>query len=89
MLACDLLLVGTQQCSAADNVDAGGIGVPGVPAFTAIAICESLRSACQVAAYFKARKPRSKVLLLDANADVTSKGPLFKKAWNDLYKGII
>jgi NADPH-dependent 2,4-dienoyl-CoA reductase/sulfur reductase-like enzyme len=45
--------------------------------------------ACQVAAYFKARKPRSKVLLLDANADVTSKGPLFKKAWNDLYKDII
>jgi NADPH-dependent 2,4-dienoyl-CoA reductase/sulfur reductase-like enzyme len=45
--------------------------------------------ACQVAAYFKARKPRSKVLLLDANPDVTSKGPLFKKAWNDLYKGIV
>ena len=45
--------------------------------------------ACQVAAYFKARKPRSKVLLLDANADVTSKGPLFKKAWNELYKDII
>jgi len=45
--------------------------------------------ACQVAAYFRARKPRSKVILLDANADVTSKGPLFKKAWADLYKGII
>ena len=45
--------------------------------------------ACQVAAYFKARKPKSKVLLLDANADVTSKGPLFKKAWADLYRGII
>jgi sulfide dehydrogenase [flavocytochrome c] flavoprotein subunit len=45
--------------------------------------------ACQVAAYFKARKPRSKVLLLDANQDVTSKGPLFKKAWADLYAGII
>jgi sulfide dehydrogenase [flavocytochrome c] flavoprotein subunit len=44
---------------------------------------------CQVAAYFKAVKPKSKVLLLDANGDVTSKGPLFKKAWNDLYKGII
>jgi sulfide dehydrogenase [flavocytochrome c] flavoprotein chain len=43
----------------------------------------------QVAAYFKAHKPRSKVILLDANADVTSKGPLFKKAWADLYKGII
>jgi len=45
--------------------------------------------ACQVAAYFKAKKPKSKVLVLDANADVTSKGPLFKKAWADLYKGII
>ena len=45
--------------------------------------------ACQVAAYFKAAKPRSKVLLLDANADVISKGPLFKKAWAELYKDII
>lgn len=45
--------------------------------------------ACQVAAYFKARKPKSKVLVLDANGDVTSKGPLFKKAWAELYKGII
>ncbi|QJR14457.1 NAD(P)/FAD-dependent oxidoreductase [Usitatibacter palustris] len=44
---------------------------------------------CQVAAYFKASKPRSKVLLLDANQDVTSKGPLFKKAWAELYKDII
>jgi len=45
--------------------------------------------ACQIAAYFKIAKPKSKVLVLDANGDVTSKGPLFKKAWNDLYKGII
>jgi len=42
-----------------------------------------------VAGYFKKAKPRSKVLVLDANPDVTSKGPLFKKAWADLYKGII
>jgi len=45
--------------------------------------------ACQVAAYFKAAKPRSKILLLDENGDVTSKGPLFKKAWADLYPGMI
>ena len=45
--------------------------------------------ACQVAAYFNSRKPRCKVLVLDANGDVTSKGPLFKKAWADLYRGII
>jgi NADPH-dependent 2,4-dienoyl-CoA reductase/sulfur reductase-like enzyme len=45
--------------------------------------------ACQVASYFKAAKPRSKVLLLDANHDVTSKGPLFRKVWADMYPGII
>ena len=39
-----------------------------------------------IAAYFKAAKPRSKVLVLDANEDVTSKGPLFKKIWADSYK---
>ena len=45
--------------------------------------------ACQVATYFKKAKPRSKVLILDANPDVTSKGPLFKKAWAELYPGMI
>ena len=45
--------------------------------------------ACQVAHYFSQAKPKSKVLILDANDDVTSKGPLFKKAWADRYKGII
>jgi NADPH-dependent 2,4-dienoyl-CoA reductase/sulfur reductase-like enzyme len=42
-----------------------------------------------VAGYFKAHKPRSKVLILDANQDVTSKGPLFKRVWNEQYKGIL
>jgi NADPH-dependent 2,4-dienoyl-CoA reductase/sulfur reductase-like enzyme len=45
--------------------------------------------ASQVASYLKKHKPRSKVLILDANPDVTSKGPLFKKAWADLYPGMI
>src|SRR5712691_4128066 len=45
--------------------------------------------ACQVAFYFKQAKPRSKVIILDANEDVVSKPALFKAAWNDLYKGII
>lgn len=45
--------------------------------------------ACQVAHYFSKAKPKSKVLVLDANDDVTSKGPLFKKAWAERYKGII
>jgi sulfide dehydrogenase [flavocytochrome c] flavoprotein chain len=42
-----------------------------------------------VAAYFKQAKPRSKVLVLDANQDVTSKAGLFKRAWSDLYPGIL
>jgi NADPH-dependent 2,4-dienoyl-CoA reductase/sulfur reductase-like enzyme len=45
--------------------------------------------ACQVASYFQAAKPRSKVLILDANPDVTSKGALFKKVWAEQYKGIV
>lgn len=45
--------------------------------------------ACVVADYFKQHKPKSKVVVLDANEDVVSKAPLFKKAWTDLYKGIV
>jgi len=45
--------------------------------------------ASMVAAYFKKAKPRSKVLVLDANPDVTSKGALFKAAWKDLYAGTL
>jgi sulfide dehydrogenase [flavocytochrome c] flavoprotein chain len=45
--------------------------------------------ACQVAWYFRQAKPRSKVLILDANPDVTSKGALFKKVWAEQYPGMI
>ncbi|MGB4064395.1 MAG: FCSD flavin-binding domain-containing protein [Azonexus sp.] len=45
--------------------------------------------ACLVANYFKQSKPKSKVVILDANEDVMSKKGLFTKAWADLYKGMI
>ena len=45
--------------------------------------------ACQVAWYFQNRKPRSKVLILDANEDVQSKKGLFMAAWNGQYKGLV
>lgn len=45
--------------------------------------------ASQVASYFKQAKPKSKVLILDANQDVTSKGPLFKKYWAENYAGML
>ena len=45
--------------------------------------------ACQVATYFQKAKPKSKVLILDANEDVVSKKGLFMKAWNGQFKGMI
>ncbi|CAN5212682.1 NAD(P)/FAD-dependent oxidoreductase [soil metagenome] len=45
--------------------------------------------ACQAAHYFSLAKKKSKVLILDANDDVLSKGALFKKAWASLYPGMI
>jgi NADPH-dependent 2,4-dienoyl-CoA reductase/sulfur reductase-like enzyme len=45
--------------------------------------------ACMVASYFKKAKPKSKVVIFDANDDITSKKGLFMKAWDEHYKGII
>jgi sulfide dehydrogenase [flavocytochrome c] flavoprotein subunit len=45
--------------------------------------------ACQVASYFSREKPRSKVLIYDANPDVVSKKGLFVKVWQELYAGMI
>jgi sulfide dehydrogenase [flavocytochrome c] flavoprotein chain len=45
--------------------------------------------ACQAAFYLQKNKPKSKVLILDANPDVTSKGGLFKAVWNNQYKGMV
>lgn len=45
--------------------------------------------ACQIAYYLKQHKPRSKLLVLDANPAITSKRPLFERVWKDLYVDII
>lgn len=45
--------------------------------------------ACQVAHYLKNNKPKSKVLILDANPDITSKKGLFTAAWNELYPNMV
>jgi NADPH-dependent 2,4-dienoyl-CoA reductase/sulfur reductase-like enzyme len=42
-----------------------------------------------VASYFKRSKPRSRVLVLDANPEIVSKKGLFMKAWSELYPGIV
>ena len=43
----------------------------------------------QIAWHLKNHKPKSKIIVLDANPDIVSKGPLFKKAWEKHYQGII
>ncbi|HLD08533.1 MAG TPA: NAD(P)/FAD-dependent oxidoreductase [Methylophilaceae bacterium] len=43
----------------------------------------------QVAFYFKNNKPKAKIIVLDANAEITSKKGLFTKAWSELYPGMV
>lgn len=45
--------------------------------------------ACMVASYLKVHKPRSKVLVLDANPEITSKKGLFEKAFKEHYAGLL
>ncbi len=45
--------------------------------------------AAQVAHYFKHNKPKSKVVVLDANAEIISKKGLFTKVFNEMYAGLI
>jgi sulfide dehydrogenase [flavocytochrome c] flavoprotein chain len=45
--------------------------------------------ACQIAAYIQREKPGARIIVLDANDDIVSKGTLFKRIWAERYKGII
>ena len=45
--------------------------------------------ACQAANYFLRHKPKSKVIVLDANEEVQSKKALFTAAWAGRYRGYV
>jgi sulfite dehydrogenase len=45
--------------------------------------------ACMVASYFKQAKPKSKVLVLDANPEIQSKKALFERAFAQHHAGIL
>lgn len=45
--------------------------------------------ACMVASYLKTAKPRSKVLVLDANPEILSKKGIFERAFREHYAGIL
>lgn len=44
---------------------------------------------CQVASYLKVHKPKSKIIVLDANSEIISKKGLFTKVYNETYAGIV
>jgi NADPH-dependent 2,4-dienoyl-CoA reductase/sulfur reductase-like enzyme len=44
---------------------------------------------CQIAWYLKQAKPKSKIIVLDANPDYVSKKPLFSRVFGEDYKGIV
>lgn len=67
----------------------GGVAVIAIPKAPYRCPPGPYERACQMAFYFKARKPKSKVLILDANEDIQSKKGLFTKVWNEDYKGMI
>ncbi len=67
----------------------GGVFVMTVPKLPYRCPPGPYERACQVAGYFKSHKPKSKVIVLDANAEITSKKGLFTKVFNETYAGII
>jgi NADPH-dependent 2,4-dienoyl-CoA reductase/sulfur reductase-like enzyme len=71
------------------EMEDGGVFVIAVPLSPYRCPPAPYERACQAAAYFKQAKPRSKVLILDANDDVASEPALFKRAWSELYKGLV
>jgi NADPH-dependent 2,4-dienoyl-CoA reductase/sulfur reductase-like enzyme len=75
---------GPQTVALARQLEAmsdGGVVVMTVPPVAYRCPPGPYERACQLAWYLKARKPRSKLIVLDANQDVVSKGALFKAAW--------
>src|SRR5580704_985484 len=71
-----------------EAMEDGGVIVLAVPATPYRCPPAPYERASLIAHYLKAKKPRSKVLILDAK-DVFSQQRLFEKAWKDFYPGMI
>lgn len=72
-----------------ESMPDGGVFVMHVPAAPYRCPPGPYERASQVANYFKQHKPKSKVIVLDANAEITSKKGLFTKVFNETYAGIV
>ena len=67
----------------------GGVFAIGIPKAPYRCPPGPYERACMVAAYLKQHKPKSKVLVLDANPEIQSKKALFEKAYAQHYAGIL
>ena len=71
-----------------ETMDDGGLVVIAVPANPYRCPPGPYERASLIAHYLKTRKPRSKLIILDAK-DAFSKQRLFQNAWKELYPGLI
>jgi|HEV8008602.1 sulfide dehydrogenase [flavocytochrome c] flavoprotein subunit len=71
-----------------ETMDDGGLAVLAVPASPSRCPPAPYERASLIAHYLKAKKPRSKVLILDAK-DAFPQQHLFENAWKELYPGMI
>ncbi len=67
----------------------GGVFVQYVPSGNYRCLPGPYERACMIAAHIKKHKIKGKVLVLDANPEITIKKDGFHAAFNELYKGII
>ena len=65
------------------SMKGGGVFIMTVPPVAYSCPPGPYERACQVAWYLKTKKPRSKLIVLDANKDIVSKTGLFKAAFKD------
>lgn len=72
-----------------ENMKDGGVFVMSVPKAPYRCPPGPYERACQVALYLKNNQPTSKVIVLDANPEITSKKALFTKVFAENYAGII
>jgi sulfide dehydrogenase [flavocytochrome c] flavoprotein chain len=72
-----------------EDMHDGGVFVMNVPKAPYRCPPGPYERACQVASYFAKHKPKSKVIVLDANPEIVSKKGLFAKAFAEMYAGII
>lgn len=67
----------------------GGVYALSIPKIPYVCPPGPYERASVIADYFRRDKPRSKVLILDANDGVASKRPLFLQAWAERYPNLI